>query len=198
MNRTGTQAAYAAHRGVSKAYVSQMKRRGKLPIGADGIVDFAAADAALAAQADPDMAPVVAAHAARRQRAGLADSTPPEIPAPPAAEPDPPMQEGRYVTTPMSRAKTADAVFSAKTKQLEYERSVGKLVESAEVARAIAAIAPALTQFDGLPERLVARLRAAPDERAARMLLADEIACCRQAVADFCLALIERSGSTAQ
>lgn len=174
--------AYARHRGCSQPYISKMVKLGKIPV-VDGKIDPVAADAALAAHADPDMAPVVAAHATRR-----------EAKAPPTlhVEPEPPMGEGRYVETAMSRAKTKDAEYSAKQKQIDYERSVGKLVEMAEVDRAVGDIGPALNQLDTLPDRITARLRAAPDDRTARQLLADELADFRQAVADFAIALRER------
>lgn len=185
-----TQAAYAGHRGCSRAYISQMVKRGKIPLTADGKIDPVAADAALGAHADPNMAPVAAYHAAQRAPAQRGST---DVPAQPPEAPDAPaMGPGRYVETPMSRAKAADAIYSAKTKQLEYERAVGKLVETAEVARAIAEVAPALQQFDSIPDRLIDRLLAETDRRKAHTMLADELANCRQAVADFARTLIER------
>lgn len=181
--------AYAKHRGVSQPYISQMVKRGKIPL-VDGKIDPVAADAALDAHADVDMAPVAAYHAARRSSAKS-----PEAPAP-SFDPadDPPIGEGRYVETALSRAKTKDAEYQAKQRQIDYERSVGKLVEMIEVARAIGAIAPALNQLDTIPDRIIARLRAAPDDHTARLMLAEEIAAGRQAIADFCTVLLERIG----
>lgn len=51
---TGTQREYAEHRGCSEAYVSKLKREGKLVLTAAGKVDFEATDKLLLAASDPD------------------------------------------------------------------------------------------------------------------------------------------------
>lgn len=184
-----TQAAFARELGVSRQYVSAMAKRGKLPINPDGTIDPAAARAALAAHADPAMDPVAASHAARRVGRNSPDPAAPHV-----AQTSPAMGApiGRYIETPLSRAKAADAVYSAKTRQMEYERAIGKLVEAAEVVRAIGAISPAMQQFETLPERVVARIRAAADDRAGIAILAAELDAARQSVADFSRSLIDR------
>ena len=53
-------------------------------------------------------------------------------------------------------------------------------------------VAPALTHLDTMPDRLLARVRAAPDEHSARALWDEEIVAFRQSVSDYCCALVER------
>jgi hypothetical protein len=50
----GSQREYADHLECSESYVSRLKRQGRLVFDADGLVDFAASDALVAASRDPD------------------------------------------------------------------------------------------------------------------------------------------------
>ena len=52
----GTQAAYARHAGLSRPYISKLVKNGRIPIGKDGKIDFAEADAARAEGEDPSVA----------------------------------------------------------------------------------------------------------------------------------------------
>lgn len=189
-----SQAELARQLGVSRQYVNQQVKAGVIP-AKDGKIDPEAAKLALQRAADPDWAPVAAAHAARRAKARQSPTatipgSQPRAPQPPI---DPPMEEGRYAQGgPMQRARAADAVYRAKGRQLEYERAVGKLVESAEVVRALAEAGPALRQLDGIVDRIAARVAAESDVRKVRTILTAEIDACRQAIADFYLALAER------
>ena len=55
---TMNQVQFAEHRGISKQAVSKMIAAGRIPVEPDGKIDPAAADAALASNADPMRAPV--------------------------------------------------------------------------------------------------------------------------------------------
>lgn len=59
------QVEYAAHRGVKKQYINKLVRTGVIPLDANKRIDPVAADAILAAQADPSRDGVVKANAER-------------------------------------------------------------------------------------------------------------------------------------
>lgn len=52
MGQRGSQAAYARHRGVDPSRVTRWKQQRRIPVGADGLIDFAEADRALAESLD--------------------------------------------------------------------------------------------------------------------------------------------------
>lgn len=172
-----TQAGYARHRGVSRPYINRLYHDGALILNADGTIDAAASDAALAKANNP----------IRGGKGGGGVQTR-SIAAERAGEPD----AASMASGSLGDAKRRDAEYVAKLRRIEYERRIGALIEAREVTRAIGEIGPVLDQLDGIPDRATARMRAAQDERAARAILAEEIATCRQGVADFCLALVER------
>ena len=114
--------AYARQRGVSPQYISQVVKRGTFKLK-NGKVDPVIADAALGAMADPGKAAVVASHAARR-------AAPPDAPAAPASVPADGAPVGQF-----NRAKTVDATFVAKLRELEYKKQIGDLIERAAYAK---------------------------------------------------------------
>ena len=171
-----TQAVYARHRGVSRVYVNKLYHRGALVLNDDGTINVPASDAALEASNNPVRGGRGGGGIETRTMHAERSSKPFSGDAPGS----------------LSEAKRRDADYVAKLRKIEYERSIGALTESSEVVRAIGEMAAAVNSFDRIPDLVTTRMRAAPDDRTAHAMLADEIGSCRQAVADFCRALAER------
>lgn len=106
-----TQAEYAKHRGVTRQAIWKLVNAGRIRLRPDGKIDPADADFALGRT---------------QQRAVAREEPAPEAPAyrPPPAE------------TGLTRARTADAMYEARIKQLRYEQLRGNLVETAAVVEA--------------------------------------------------------------
>lgn len=150
----GTQADYARHRGWSPPYVTKLKKQGKLPVRPDGKIDFAEADQALAALADPGRdAPDGPAEA---DGLGLADDA--DLgdagegldgeDGDPAGAARP--QDG--IAQQRARARLLREAYQAKQAQLEYQQRARELVSRKDVEAAMAEAARVIRGgFDAIP-----------------------------------------------
>lgn len=134
-----TQAEYARHRGKSRQYISRLAKAGVLVMRA-GKVDVASSDAVLDDRPEPVSERVT--------------SSPPEV-AP--------------AGTTFAQAKTADMVFKAKLRKMEYDVRMGKLVEAELVKQRWSAVLRLIVdRILAWPNRLAPEVAALTDERQVR------------------------------
>lgn len=164
------QTEYAAHRGVSGAYISKLVKLGKIPKMADGSIDPDIADAALVAAADPTKAGTAAYHAAQRAK-GRAEQLP-------LAEPGAPV--GNF-----NRAKTTDAEYVAKLRELDYKERTGELIGRHAYAKGCEDAALALgKELDGMIHRLAPLVAGESSIAKCRDMITLEVFRARDALAD--------------
>ncbi|BDC48902.1 hypothetical protein F183_A12180 [Bryobacterales bacterium F-183] len=138
-DRLMTQAEYARHRGKSRQYISRLAKAGVLVMRA-GKVDVASSDAVLDDRPEPVSERVT--------------SSPPEV-AP--------------AGTTFAQAKTADMVFKAKLRKMEYDVRMGKLVEAELVKQRWSAVLRLIVdRILAWPNRLAPEVAALTDERQVR------------------------------
>lgn len=185
-----SQADYARRKGVSRQAVHKRVRAGRLSVLPDGTLDPAVADrewdatrqpddsteAAPAAVAAPTAAsPSPAAASAAVGRPGSAEGpsdAPASLPAP--------APRGTY-----AQAKTADVLYKARLRQLEFEIRTGKYVEVEKVSDRWFELARATRErMLALPARLAAELASMSDMHAIRVRLDQEIRAALVAVAE--------------
>ena len=175
---TATFAEFARILGVKPSAVTALRHDNRLVLTADGKrVQVAETQQRLRDTADPSKVGVVARHAAARGAGeGQGGSMPAVEPQEPAdgeqgdAEADA-AAIGAYQS---SRAKREH--FQALTAQMEYEQSIGKLMDAVEVSAAIATATTVLrSSLERLPDVLGPQLAAITDEGEARALLAEAI-----------------------
>lgn len=119
-----TQAQYARHRGVSRQAVHKLVKARKIPVRSDGTIDPADADFALGEA---------------RERI----DTPPEG-----------SRDNRSEVGGLTAARTAEAVYSARLKQLQYERECNRLLPVDQVVAAASACAGEMVrQIDRIASR---------------------------------------------
>lgn len=134
-----SQAEYARHRGKSRQYISRLAKAGVL-VMRGGKVDAAASDAVLDDRPEPVSERVVAAAA-----------------------------EGAPSGTTFAQAKTADMVFKAKLRKMEYDVRMGKLVEAELVKQRWSTIYRLIVdRILAWPNRLAPEVAALTDERQVR------------------------------
>lgn len=167
---TLSQSDFARHLRLKKSYVSHLKATGRLVLTEDGkAVRVAESIALIEASKDPSKAAVAERHAAQREAAAgvVADSAPI---APPAASGDG-GAGGSYQTARAVREK-----FLALAAKRDYEVSLGKLLDAAQVEGAVSA---ATTQFraalEALPYDLAPELAPITDEAQLRARLVDAV-----------------------
>jgi len=140
-----SQAEYARHRGKSRQYISRLAKAGVL-VMRGGKVDAAASDAVLDDRPEP---------VSERVAAAPADSTP--------------------TGTTFAQAKTADMVFKAKLRKIEYDVRIGKLVEAELVKQRWSAIYRLIVdRILAWPNRLAPEVAALTDERQVREVILRE------------------------
>lgn len=140
-----SQAEYARHRGKSRQYISRLAKAGVL-VMRGGKVDAAASDAVLDDRPEP---------VSERVAAAPADSTP--------------------TGTTFAQAKTADMVFKAKLRKMEYDVRIGKLVEAELVKQRWSAIYRLIVdRILAWPNRLAPEVAALTDERQVREVILRE------------------------
>ena len=140
-----SQAEYARHRGKSRQYISRLAKAGVL-VMRGGKVDVAASDAVLDDRPEP---------VSERVAAAPADSTP--------------------TGTTFAQAKTADMVFKAKLRKMEYDVRMGKLVEAELVKQRWSAIYRLIVdRIMAWPNRLAPEVAALTDERQVREVILRE------------------------
>lgn len=172
-----TQAEFARHRGVSRQMVGKWVGQKKIVLleKPDGskVIDAAAADLALDGSIERvterlAMRQAVAAPAPADDAADADDDDDSSDPAARAG-----VSRGGAGLT---RAKTATEVFRARLAQLEYEKRIGSVCDSAEVeAQTFALFRRLRDRLLSLPALVAPRLAAAPDERALRTIVDDEM-----------------------
>jgi len=144
-DRLMSQAEYARHRGKSRQYISRLAKAGVL-VMRGGKVDVAASDAVLDDRPEP---------VSERVAAAPADSTP--------------------TGTTFAQAKTADMVFKAKLRKMEYDVRIGKLVEAELVKQRWSAIYRLIVdRILAWPNRLAPEVAALTDERQVREVILRE------------------------
>jgi hypothetical protein len=134
-----TQAEYARHRAKSRQYISRLAKAGVL-VMRGGKVDVASSDAVLDDRPEPVSERVT--------------SSPAEV-AP--------------AGTTFAQAKTADMVFKAKLRKMEYDVRMGKLVEAELVKQRWSAVLRLIVdRILAWPNRLAPEVAALTDERQVR------------------------------
>ena len=166
-----TQKELARRMGVTPQAVSKRVKAGRLTLLADGTLDPEMAEREWNATREP--AP-----------SQTATSKPPAATVPAAARSEP---SGSQPTTTRSstqpgatgtyaQAKTADALYKAKLRQIEFEHRSGTLVRSDDVEQHWYALAQAVrTRLMAIPQRLAAELAATDDIHRVRLRLDEEI-----------------------
>jgi hypothetical protein len=138
-DRLMTQAEYARHRGKSRQYISRLAKAGVLVMRA-GKVDVASSDAVLDDRPEPVSERVT--------------SSPAEVAS---------------AGTTFAQAKTADMVFKAKLRKMEYDVRMGKLVEAELVKQRWSAVLRLIVdRILAWPNRLAPEVAALTDERQVR------------------------------
>jgi len=144
--RLMSQAEYARHRGKSRQYISRLAKAGVL-VMRGGKVDAAASDAVLDDRPEPVSERVVTA----------------------------PAEATSSGTTTFAQAKTADMVFKAKLRKMEYDVRIGKLVEAELVKQRWSAIYRLIVdRILAWPNRLAPEVAALTDERQVREVILRE------------------------
>ncbi len=136
---------YAKRKGWTQPYVSQLVKQGVIPLAEGKKIDPDVADAAVAAHRDPSKQYTADRHAANRSFGPGAH---------PAVESHSPFQ----------RARAVRETFAAKQAQIDYERSIGKLIRVEDFEHAYAdKLAAARDELLTLSDRLAARVAASSD-----------------------------------
>lgn len=150
---TMTQAEYARHRKVNRSYISRLAKRGILVMRGK-LVDVAASDAVL------DDKPVDL-----------------ESQETPAGTSRPPVDGvGAPAAGSFAQARTAEMIFRARLRKLEYETRTGKFLPADEVKVRWFTIARQIRdKLLGLPAKLAPQLAALGDLKEIRDLLDTEI-----------------------
>ncbi len=145
-DRLMSQAEYARHRGKSRQYISRLAKAGVL-VMRGGKVDAAASDAVLDDRPEPVSERVVMA----------------------------PAEAASTGATTFAQAKTADMVFKAKLRKMEYDVRIGKLVEAELVKQRWSAIYRLIVdRILAWPNRLAPEVAALTDERQVREVILRE------------------------
>lgn len=141
-----TQADYARHRAKSRQYISRLAKAGVL-VMRGGKVDVAASDAVLDDRPEP---------VSERVASAPADSTP--------------------TGTTFAQARTADMVFKARLRKMEYDQRMGKLMETDLFRRRIEAIFVAIKETAmAWPNRVAPEIAPLTDERQVWEVLMREV-----------------------
>lgn len=128
---TASQSEFAALLGVNRSTVTRFKQSGRLVMVGDKI-DVEASQARIAETADPNRDDVAARHASER---GNKVSVAPVTEAPAAAAPE---GRGDVIGNSYQAARAVKERYAALTAKAEYERTIGTLVEKADVVAVVA------------------------------------------------------------
>jgi len=174
--RTGSLSEYAAHAGVSPAYVTKLKKQGRLVmVRQDGrdVVNFDVTDRLVANTADQGRARN--GENAKPDRPAPAPSVPDELPPGAAALAGGGGGAGG-VDALFRRAQTQERIFSAKTAEVNYRKAVGELVEKKTIERAVFDAFRSLRDQAFLaPQRAAARSIGQADAREIERVIAEEL-----------------------
>lgn len=158
--------------GFRPSYVTELRRAKRLVLTDDGkCVKVAESLALIEATRDPSRAGVAARHAAAREEANAdmgdaGDGEPQDEPGEPPAPPE----------SPYHRHKAESERWRAASAKRDFEVSIGKLLDAADVESAAAQAGLSLRRaLERMPDDLAPRLAALTDEREVRDLLREEI-----------------------
>ena len=141
-----SQADYARHRGKSRQYISRLAKAGVL-VMRGGKVDVAASDAVLDDRPEP---------VSERVAAASVETTP--------------------TGTTFAQARTADMVFKARLRKMEYDQRMGKLMETDLFRQRIEAILVAIKETAmAWPNRVAPEVAPLTDERQVWEVLMREV-----------------------
>lgn len=174
--KTGTLSEYAAHADVSPAYVTKLKKQGRIVlVKQDGreLVNFDATDRLVANTAD-----------LARARNG-ANAKPDREPSAPAPE-EPPAGAAALtgggggsaagVDAVFRKAQAQERVFSAKRAELEFKRLSGELLEKAGVERTVFNMFRLLRDHAfQAPQRAAVRVMTMSDPREIENVISEEL-----------------------
>lgn len=163
MATTGSLSQYAAHIDASPAYVTKLKKQGRLVLReVDGrsVVDFELSDRLVRNTTDMGRA--------RNGANGVDRQREPSLPVQPFAE------RGR-VDAIFRQAQAQERAYSAKLAELDYRERSGELVRRVVVERELAAKLVALREsLEVLADRLASVVAAESDAAACRRMIRDE------------------------
>jgi len=171
-----TQKELARRMGVTPQAVNKRVKAGRLSVLPDGTLDPDVVLSEWNAGREPDETPRTEA--------------PPSPPAPAHARPSaPPPRATQAPSGPApgtyAQAKTADTVYRARLRQLEFEAKSGAYLKTEDVAKRWYDLAAALrTRFMAIPSRLAAELAALDDVHQVRVRLDAEIRTALKELAD--------------
>ena len=167
--RTGTLSDYAAHLGVSNAYITKLRKQGRLVMveaGGKQLVNFDASDRLIRNTAD-------LGRAGNGRNAGGGSALMGDLDR--AVPMDAPASGAKFDVL-FRKAQTQERVYVAKLAQLKWEEESGDLIRVADVratlAHVVATTREALLQ---LPARMAPLLAAESDTAAVQNLLHAEI-----------------------
>jgi hypothetical protein len=171
----------AAILGCKPSYLIELKRNGRLVVAPDGKGYLRAESVALYHETkDPTRAGVAARHAAARAAAAAVVPGPSEAAAGPDASDDADVPVGPLEAPDAKRRAKAladRAEIEAKVAQRDYDLSLGRLLDAAEVEQALAAAGVTFrTGMERMVDVLAPQLAAQSDEGRCRQLLWDEVA----------------------
>lgn len=169
---TLTQAQFARHLDVDRAYITRLKQAGRLVLTSAGQVDVEASEARIAATADPAKAPVAERHAARR--AGQAAAVDGQKAAKTEVEMSPEAVAEKTAMT-YQQARAVKERYNALQAKADYEKFTGKLVEY-DLARSAGAELGILfrTALERWPDT-VAPMLVNLNDREIRIILIDQV-----------------------
>ncbi len=159
---TGSLSQYAEHIGASPAYVTKLKKNGRLVLReVDGrsVVDFDQSDRLVRNTAD-------------LSRAGNgANAAPGKAPTSPIA----PLAAGGRVDVIFRTAQAQERAYAAKLAELDYRERTGELVRKVEIERELASRLVALRDaLEVLADRIAPLVAAETDQFKCRAILRDE------------------------
>jgi hypothetical protein len=165
VSERGNYSQYADHIRSSPAYVSKLKKQGRLVVVKDDagrdVVDFEMSDRLVRNTTDMGRA---------RNGANASPGREPSAPLEPVAS-----ASGR-VDAIYRQAQAQERAYMAKMAELEFRKRVGELVPAAEVASEHARLLASIREaFSQLPARVGPLLVARPDAESMDLLLRQEI-----------------------
>ncbi len=176
--KTGSLSEYAAHAGVSPAYVTKLKRQGRLvmvKVGGRELVNFDVTDRLIANTADQG----------RARNGANAKPAPPPSALPFSEEPAPSGAASSLgggvsgvggADVVFRRAQAQERVFAAKTAELTYRQKAGELVEKKTVERTVFdAFRSLRDQAFQVPQNAAARTIGMGDAREIERVIAEEL-----------------------
>lgn len=165
--------ALAAHLGVARSYVTELRQAGRLALSDDGRRCWLQASVdRIEATADPSQDATRARHAEARATAPESAQAPAEA-APAATSP---VAGAGDIGSNYQAARAVKERYLALEAKRAYEQAMGKLVAAEDVRHAVANAATTLrVRLETLPSSIAAQLAAEHDEGRVRALLADQI-----------------------